>query len=60
MEKQIKDWKPIEANASVFNSFSEKLGFPLVDLRWYDVMSMEEEMWYALISQPVVAVVVAF
>ena len=46
MDKEINDWKPIECNAEVFNEFSQKLGYPLTDLRWFDVIGLEEENWY--------------
>ena len=61
MEKlEEKHWLPIECNPEIFTKFASKLGFPSIDLAFYDVVSLDPEMWMAMIPSPVAAVIVAF
>ena len=55
-----KEWLPIEATPTVFSKYAQRLGFPIVDLAFYDVVSLEPDMWLAMVPSPVAAVIVAF
>ena len=55
-----KDWRPIESNPNVFNEYSERLGFPVSEMRWYEVISLDPDMWLSFIPTPVYAVVLVF
>ena len=50
----------MECNPSIFTGFTEKLGYPCLDLAFYDVMSLDADMWLAMVPSPVAAVIVAF
>ena len=61
MEKlEEKRWKPMEWNPSIFTKFVEKIGYSCLDLAFYDVMSLDSDMWLAMVPSPIAAVIVAF
>ena len=40
--------------------FAQRLGYPIVDLAFYDVVSLEPDMWLSMVPTPVAAVIVVF
>lgn len=57
MERREKSWIPLEGNPKVFNEYAEKLGCPTWMFKFHDVFGLTDDIWQAMIPQPVQAVI---
>ena len=60
VERRQKIWILLESNPKLYTEYAEKLGFNTEQYRFYDVFSMDTEIWLNFIPQPVVAVVLLY
>lgn len=61
MEKlEEKSWIPIEASPGLLTKLAVQLGFPIVDLAFYDILSLDADVILSTVPTPVAAVIVVF
>eukprot|EP00347_Sterkiella_histriomuscorum_P020715 403336755 len=60
MEKREKSWIPLEGNPKVFTEYAEKLGCPTLMFKFHDVFGLDDDVWSAMIPQPVQAVILLY
>jgi len=60
MESREKKWVPLEGNPTIFTEYAQKLGYPVHLLSFTDVFALDDEIWEAMIPQPVAAVILLY
>ncbi|CDW88421.1 carboxyl-terminal proteinase [Stylonychia lemnae] len=60
MEKRVKEWIPLEGNPQVFTDYAEKLGWPAELYKIHDVYGLDDDLWDAMVPQPVLAVILLY
>ena len=49
MEKKSKVWIPLEGNPKVFTEFADRIGYPTIMYKFYDVHSLDDDVWLGFI-----------
>lgn len=60
VQKAPKIWIPLESNPHLYTKYAAKLGFQTDQYRFYDVFSMDAEVWQNFIPSPVLAVILLY
>ncbi|TNV76497.1 hypothetical protein FGO68_gene15102 [Halteria grandinella] len=60
IQRAPKIWIPLESNPHLYTKYAAKLGFQTDQYRFYDVFSMDAEVWQNFIPQPVLAVILLY
>jgi ubiquitin carboxyl-terminal hydrolase L3 len=60
VERRQKIWIPLESSPKLYTEYAEKLGFDTEQYRFYDVFSMEPDVWQNFIPSPILAVVLLY
>ena len=49
IQRRSKIWVPLEGNPRLFTDYAEKLGFPTSQYKFYDVYSLDDDIWEAFV-----------